>query len=80
MLGFLATLQKGAGAHGGPFRYRSPNSDLLGIIVERASGQRYADLMRERLWRGVGAHSDGVVTVDRAGTARAAAISLVSAR
>ena len=50
MLGFLASLEKAEGPHGGPFRYRSPNSDLLGIIVERASGERYADFMRDRLW------------------------------
>jgi CubicO group peptidase (beta-lactamase class C family) len=72
MLDFLASLEKAEGPHGGPFRYRSPNSDLLGIIVERASGQRYADFMRDRLWRGIGAHSSGLVTVDSAGTARAA--------
>lgn len=80
MLGFLSTLQKGAGPHGGPLRYRSPNSDLLGVIVERASGQRYADLMRDRLWRGVGAHSAGLVTVDRVGTARAAGGVSMTAR
>ncbi|MEP9387443.1 serine hydrolase [Mesorhizobium sp. KR9-304] len=80
MLGFLASLDKAEGAHGGPFRYRSPNSDLLGIVVERASGQRYADIMRDRLWRGVGAHSDGLVTIDRAGTARAAGGVSMTAR
>jgi CubicO group peptidase (beta-lactamase class C family) len=80
MLGFLGTLQKGAGPHGGPLRYRSPNSDLLGIIVERASGQRYADFIRDRLWRGMGAHSAGLVTVDRVGTARAAGGVSMTAR
>jgi CubicO group peptidase (beta-lactamase class C family) len=80
MLGFLASLEKAEGSHGGPFRYRSPNSDLLGIIVERASGQGYADLMRDRLWRGVGAHSSGLVTVDRVGTARAAGGVSMTAR
>lgn len=80
MLGFLATLQKAAGPHGGPFRYRSPNSDLLGIVVERASGQRYADLMRDRLWRGVTAHSAGLVTVDRVGAPRAAGGVSMTAR
>jgi len=80
MLGFLASLEKADGPHGGPFRYRSPNSDLLGIIVERASGQRYADLMRDRLWHGVGAHSSGSVTVDRVGAARAAGGVSMTAR
>ena len=80
MLGFLASLEKAEGPHGGPLRYRSPNSDLLGIVVERASGQRYADFMRDRLWRGFGAHSAGLVTVDRAGTARAAGGVSMTAR
>jgi len=80
MLGFLASLEKTEEPHGGAFHYRSPNSDLLGIIVERAAGQRYADLMRDRLWKGVGAHSDGLVTVDRAGTARAAGGVSMTAR
>ncbi|MEJ6782441.1 serine hydrolase domain-containing protein [Aminobacter sp. Piv2-1] len=69
---FLVTLKQLDEPHGRTFRYRSPNSDLLGIIVERASGQRYAELMAEKLWRPVGAKRDGFVTVDKEGTARAA--------
>jgi CubicO group peptidase (beta-lactamase class C family) len=80
MLGFLASLKKGAGDHGAPFRYRSPNSDLLGIVVERAAGRRYAELMSQRLWKPMGAKADGFVTVDREGTARAAGGVSVTAR
>lgn len=80
MLGFLASLKKGQGEHGAPFRYRSPNSDLLGIVVERAGRQRYAELMSERLWKPMGAKADGSVTVDREGTARAAGGVSVTAR
>lgn len=69
---FLVTLQQLNEPHGQTFRYRSPNSDLLGIIVERASGQRYADLMSDRLWKPLGAKRDGFVTVDKEGSARAA--------
>jgi CubicO group peptidase (beta-lactamase class C family) len=72
LLPFILTIQKGPHPHGGPFRYRSPNSDLLGIILERASGRRYADLMRERLWLPLGAKHPASVTVDGEGTARAA--------
>ena len=80
MLGFLASLKKAKSEHGAPFRYRSPNSDLLGIVVERASGRRYADLMSDRLWKPVGAKADALVTVDREGTARAAGGVSVTAR
>ena len=55
---FLTPLKKGPGPDGGPFRYYSPNSDLLGIIVERASGMRYADLFREQLWMPLRARAD----------------------
>ena len=77
---FIMTIQKGEGEHGEAFRYRSPNSDLLGLIVERASGQRYADLMSERLWVPLEARQDAFVTVDAEGTARAAGGVSVTAR
>ena len=69
---FILTLQRLAEPHGQTFRYRSPNSDLLGILLERASGQRFADLMREKLWLPLGAVSEASVSVDMEGTARTA--------
>lgn len=69
---FILTLQRLAEPHGQTFRYRSPNSDLLGILLERASGQRFADLMREKLWLPLGAVSEASVGVDMEGTARTA--------
>ncbi|WP_378949103.1 serine hydrolase domain-containing protein [Mesorhizobium sp. ANAO-SY3R2] len=77
---FIVSLQQLDEPHGQTFRYRSPNSDLLGIIVERASGVRYAELMSQKLWRPLGAKRDGFVTVDREGTARAAGGISVAAR
>jgi CubicO group peptidase (beta-lactamase class C family) len=41
---FLATLRAEA-PHGGPFLYRSAESDVLGWVCERASGVRMAELM-----------------------------------
>lgn len=70
LLAFLSSLKKGPGDHGGPFRYASPNSDVLGLIIERASGQRFADLAASRLWQPIGARQDAYVTVDAAGSAR----------
>ncbi|RWP35109.1 serine hydrolase [Mesorhizobium sp.] len=69
---FILTLQRLGEPHGRTFRYRSPNSDLLGILLERASGQRFAELMHEKLWLPLGAMSEASVTVDMAGTARTA--------
>jgi CubicO group peptidase (beta-lactamase class C family) len=72
LLPFILTIRKGPHSHGGQFRYRSPNSDLLGVIIERVSGRRYAELMRDRLWLPLGAKRAASVTVDGEGTARAA--------
>ncbi|GAB7534196.1 serine hydrolase domain-containing protein [Burkholderia sp. 3C] len=70
VIDLLAALPKGAGEHGGPFHYCSPNSDVLGLVIERASGQRYADFASARLWQPLGLRADGYLTVDIAGTAR----------
>lgn len=71
LLDFLASLKKGAGDHGGPFHYASPNSDVLGLVVERASGQRFADVVAGRLWQPLGTRQDAYITVDAIGSARA---------
>lgn len=77
---FLMTLRKADHPHGGPFFYASPNSDLLGILIERASGRRYADLFSDLLWKPLGAKNHALVSVDGAGTARSAGGVCVTAR
>ena len=72
LLAFLATIPRLDGPHGETFRYRSPNSDLLGLIIERAGGDRVPTLMGEKLWRPLGAASGAAITVDMEGTARTA--------
>ncbi|MBN9550039.1 MAG: serine hydrolase [Alphaproteobacteria bacterium] len=69
---FLLTLPRLAEPHGQTYRYRSPNSDMLGILVERASGKRVSALLSEKLWLPLGAASEMAVTVDMEGTARTA--------
>ncbi len=69
---FYKLLTVSDGPHEGRFHYVSPNSDLLGWIAERASGQRYADLVGDVLWQPLGAHRSAYVTVDRLGAPRAA--------
>jgi CubicO group peptidase (beta-lactamase class C family) len=70
LIAFLATLHKGSGDHGGAFHYCSPNSDVLGLVIERATGQRFVDVASTRLWQPLGARQDSYITVDAAGTAR----------
>ncbi|MBX9458874.1 MAG: beta-lactamase family protein [Rhizobium sp.] len=69
---FLGTLPKDFDLHGERFQYASPNSDLLGWILERAGGATVAELLTRHLWQPLGAESDGFVTVDRHGAARTA--------
>ena len=57
--------------HGEVFEYRSIETDVLGWIMERASGLRLADLFSDRIWTRIGAERDADFTVDRAGTALA---------
>ena len=80
LLAFLLTLKKNAHAHGGAHFYASPNSDLLGILIERATGERYVDVLSKRLWKPLGAKNHGSVTVDAEGSARAAGGISVTAR
>ena len=69
---FFSQLKNADGQHNGPFHYVSPNTDLLGWVIERATGRRYADLMSELLWKPIGAEYPAYITVDRLGAPRAA--------
>jgi CubicO group peptidase (beta-lactamase class C family) len=64
---FLLTLRQKS-AHGGPFEYRSCETDVLGWICEVAGGQRMPELMSELLWSRIGAKYDATIAVDSDGT------------
>ena len=68
MYDYLRTLAK-AGPHGGPFSYRSCETDVLGWVCERASGRRMPELLSEVLWSRLGAEFDADFAVDPAGAA-----------
>lgn len=68
--GFLATLPRGPEPHGTRVRYLSPNADLLGWVLERAGGRRFADLLEGLIWQPMGAEAGALLTVDAAGAAR----------
>lgn len=57
--------------HGGPFKYRSIETDVIAWVIERVTGRRLAELISERIWQPMGAERDAFFTVDRAGTALA---------
>ncbi|ORV45748.1 hydrolase [Mycolicibacter engbaekii] len=64
---FLLTLRQKS-AHGGPFEYRSCETDVLGWVCEAIAGQRMPELMSELLWGRLGAQQDATIGVDAAGT------------
>ncbi|MEM5494862.1 serine hydrolase [Hoeflea sp. AS16] len=72
VLSFLCSLQKANGPHGTDHDYLSPNSDMLGIVLERASGERFPDLCARLLWQPLGASADAFITVDPEGAPRTA--------
>lgn len=70
--GFFQLLTETDGSHEDRFHYVSPNTDLLGWVVERLSGRRYADLVSDLIWKPMGAEEDAYITVDRLGAPRCA--------
>ena len=62
---FLYGLKKTESSHGEIFVYNSPNSDLLGLLIERTANVAFADLLSTLIWQPMGAKTDGYVTVDR---------------
>jgi CubicO group peptidase (beta-lactamase class C family) len=69
ILDFLPTIGPAAWRHGERLHYATPNTDLLGLVAERAGGAPLATLIARELWEPMGAESDAVLTVDPAGTA-----------
>jgi CubicO group peptidase (beta-lactamase class C family) len=77
---FYQCLRASDGKHGGRFHYVSPNSDLLGWVIERATGQRFADLMSRYIWKPMAAQYSAYITIDRLGAPRCAGGICATAR
>ena len=45
-------------------RYESMTSQILGVVIERASGKRFADYMSEKLWKPLQMESKAIINVD----------------
>jgi len=65
--GFLLTLRQDS-PHGGPFNYRSCETDVLGWVCEAAAGRRFPELASELIWSRLGADFDANIGVDSEGT------------
>ena len=77
---FFTGLKGAPAAGGGPFRYVSANTDLLGWAVERATGRAFPDHLGELLWAPLGAEHDAALTLDWDGAPRCAGGLCASAR
>ena len=67
MYDYLVTLRQ-ASPHGGPFHYRSCETDVLGWVCEAAGGLRMPELMSAVLWSRLGAENNATIGVDAVGT------------
>ncbi len=57
--------------HGMAFEYRSIETDVLALCLERVTGRRLPQLLSEELWQKLGAEESACFTVDPAGYALA---------
>lgn len=64
---FLQTVEKDS-KHGEIFGYKTVNSDALGWIISRVSGQPVNELFSKYLWQPLGMEQDAYMTVDALGT------------
>ncbi len=55
-----------AGPPGVKFAHINPPPQLVGIIIERATGKRFGEYLAEKFWKPIGAH-DAQLFVDRPG-------------
>jgi len=63
---FLQTVKK-EGEHGGPFVYKTVNSDALGWVIRRVTGKSVSENLSERIWRKLGMEQDAYFSVDTVG-------------
>ena len=64
---YLQTVRK-SGEHGKAFGYKTINTDALGWIISRTSGQGLTELLSDKIWSKMGAEQDAYMTVDSKGT------------
>ena len=64
---FLQSVKK-EGEHGGPFAYKTVNSDALGWVIRRVTGKTVGENLSERIWSKLGMEQDAYFSVDSVGT------------
>lgn len=64
---FLQTVQP-EGEHGRSFGYKTINTDVLGWLISRVTGQPVTEVLSEQIWSQLGADLDAYLSVDSIGT------------
>lgn len=69
-VGYFAYLTqvKKQGEHGQAFGYKTVNTDALGWVISRVTGQSVAELLSQKIWRHIGMEQDAYYQVDELGT------------
>ncbi len=67
----VLTLQKTIRPHGAAFEYRSIETDVLAMLMERVTGKKLSEIISEEIWQPIGAETAAAFTVDRSGYALA---------
>jgi len=63
---YLTTLGR-IGPHGQRFVYRTPNTEVLGVVLRRVTGRSLSELLATRIHARLGAEQDAFFTVDPTG-------------
>lgn len=61
----LVSRQKAVDPPGKMFKYQSGNSQLLGFIVEKATGKSIADYAQDKIWKLIGTEHDAYWSLDK---------------
>jgi CubicO group peptidase (beta-lactamase class C family) len=56
--------QAKGGVVGAEFQYQSPNVDVIGLLLERVTGQSLRDFVQERIWGPLGTEHDASFNTD----------------
>lgn len=64
---YLATLDQRKYEPGTHYQYQDPNTEVLGLVVEAATGMGLADYLEERIWSKLGVEGDAYWMADPSG-------------
>ena len=70
--GFLKLIPKSHNTHGNNYQYCSPNTDLLGWIIERVTNKKYSEFFSDEIFQKCNPNFNAFVTLDNEGSPRTA--------